>query len=176
MSIAMQALRAIVIAVLGAALAAGCSGGPAALGSIPPEKFPEHANRMSHALVAGDAAALAMFNDQLMQIEGVSKPEDAYILCLQCTQLAGGGTPPASLDYYYPTEHSAKPGKFLQAWTAVRETAAGRKVALTLDQDTGGIPPGACPLSPPAPVCYSAAWCPSSCDKDRNMSGCQKCE
>lgn len=176
MSTPLQALCASVIPVLGAALVTGCQGGPASTVAPSPEAFPENANQMSHALVSGDAAALKMFNDKLKQIEGVANLEDAFMLCLQCKQLAGGGAPPASLDYFYPTEHSAKPRKFLDSWSAVKSTEVGKKIALTLDQDIGRLPPPACPISPPAPTCYSAVWCPNTCDKDRNVSGCQKCE
>jgi hypothetical protein len=142
------------------------------------EKFPEHPGQMSHSRVSGDPALLKSFNVGLKKIEAVDKLEDAFIACHGCAQLEGG-TPPAQLDYYYPTEHKMKPQKFQDAMRAVKAANAdGKIVLLEPDQNLEYMPQPACPPSPPAPLCYSAPWCTSTgqCDKDRNASGCQVCQ
>lgn len=191
MSNRLQTLLAVSAVVLVTQFIAGCEkaslpspqpptqqGTAQAVATQEREKFPEHAGQMSHARVSGDAALLKSFNAQLKQIEGVDKLEDAFIACKGCAQLDGSSAS-EHLDYYYATEHKMKPQKFQDALRAVKSAGAnGRISVMPPDQNLEDMPQPACPLSPPAPLCYSAPWCGSTaqCDKDRNMSGCQKCE
>jgi 3-oxoacyl-ACP reductase-like protein len=177
MSNRLYGMSALFASAFVAAMSAGCLATAAHAPTPEPEKFPQNAGAMAHALVAGDKAALKLFNEKLKEIERVRDLQEAFIACQFCGDL-DTAAPLDRLDYYYAIEHTQKPHKMLEAWQAARADAIGRKLALTLDQNLLHLPQPACPPSPPAPVCFSAPWCTKTmqCDKDQNVSGCQKCE
>src|SRR5438477_13183676 len=129
-----------------------------------------------HALVTGDAEGLQAFNKKLLELEGVSSTGDAFIACKRCPSL-GTASPPAKLDYYFAGEHKSKPDKFRKAEKHVKDTMPPAKaVTLLLDKDLSDLPQPACPLSPPAPRCYTAQWCTNTAQCTKNLSGCTLCQ
>jgi hypothetical protein len=140
-------IASLPLIVTSSMLLASCACGP-----VPP--VPANYT-VANAIVQGLPASLTVFDQKLKAIVGVANLEnDAFIGCLECSQLSDPQNPPTQLTYLFVREQKPNYCRFGRAWNAAQMQTADPTLTLTFDPN---VPPPDCSLyrQPcyPAPIC-----------------------